>query len=135
MRLRLFFGAVLVCALVSVNGATAADAAPKRVFKGKTAQKRNIRLDVRPGSIKVIRFKARLACRDGTTLIVDESGFVRTPIRRGRFRDVQVGRTDEVFFRGTVKRRVVRGRLRVKDKLRNGVRCRSRWIRFTVRPR
>jgi hypothetical protein len=135
MRLRLFYVALLACALASVNGAAAAEAATKRVYKGKTAQKRSIRIDVRRGSIKVLHFKARLACRDGSVLIVDESGFLRTPVRGGRFRDLQVGRTDEVSIRGIVRRGVVRGRLRVKDKLNSGVRCRSRWIAFSARSR
>jgi len=135
MRFRLFLAAILVCALVSVDGASLAGAAPKRVFKGKTAQKRQIHVAVLRGGIKVLRFKARLACRDGSALIVTESGFLRTPVRKGRFRDVQVGKTDEVFIRGKANRRLVRGRLRVKDKLNNGVRCQSRWIKFSARPK
>ena len=136
MRFKLFIGAVLTCALVSANVAVAAEAAPKRVFKGSTAQKRAIWVAVQPRSIRILRFKAQLSCRDGSRLIVDESGFLRTPVRgNGSFRDVQVGRTDEVFIRGQLRRGVVRGKLRVTDKLNSGVRCNSRWIRFSAKPR
>jgi hypothetical protein len=134
MRLRLVLGAVLGCALVSINGATVADAAVERIFTGRTAQQLSIRLGVDPEGITMIRFKARLTCRGGSFLTVDESGFQWTPVKRGRFRDVQVGRTDEVFFRGRVGPRSVRGRLRVKDRLGNGVRCSSPWIGFRARP-
>jgi len=135
MRFRLLIGASLICALFAVDVA-AADAATKRVFKGNTAQDRSIRVAVMPRSIKIMRFKAELRCRDGSILIVDESGFLRTSVRRnGSFRDAQFGRTDEVFIRGKKRKRVVRGRLRVKDKLNNGTRCSSRWIKFTAKQR
>jgi hypothetical protein len=135
MRFKLWTGALLVCALLTANGATAG-AAQKRVFKGSTAQDRGIRVAVTKRSIQIKRFKIRLSCRDGSILILDESGFLRTPVRRnGRFRDAQYGRTDEVLIRGRVSRGVVRGRLRVKDKLNSGVRCRSQWVAFTARPR
>lgn len=138
MRFRLFMGAMMICALVAAETAPAASAAPKRVFKGKTAQKRTVRLVVRPNStLKMLRFKARLKCRNGMVLIVDERGFVPTRIRRnGRFKDVQVGRTDEVFFRGRVRSRMVRGTIRVKDRLhKRGPRCASRWIKFRAKVR
>ena len=82
------------------------------------------------------RFKIELGCRDGSRLILDESGFLRTPVRgNGSFRDVQYGRTDTVYIRGKMSGKSVRGRLRVKDKLRNGVRCHSRWVSFRVKQR
>jgi hypothetical protein len=135
MRFSPIAGAMIACALLAVGGATTAGAAPKRVYKGSTAQDRNIRIAVQPRSIKILRFKAELRCRDGSILVLDESGFLRTPVRKGRFHDAQYGRTDEVFIRGTRRKGVVRGRLRVKDKLKGGVRCNSRWIKFTVRAR
>lgn len=137
MRSRLFLGALLVVALVAGQATPAASAASKRVYKGKTAQKRNVRLTVRGNTLKLRYFKAKLKCRNGTALIVTETGFVRTPIRRnGRFRDVQVGKTDEVFFQGRVRGKVVRGRLRVKDRLhKRGPRCASRWIPFRAKLR
>ena len=135
MRLKLWTGALLACALLAANGVIAG-AAPKRVFKGSTAQDRGIRVAVAPRSIQIKRFKIELRCKDGSLLILDESGFLRTPVRRnGRFRDVQHGRSDTVFIRGEMRGKAVHGRLRVKDRLKNGVRCGSRWVRFTARPR
>jgi hypothetical protein len=133
MRFRLAIGAMTVCALIlAAEGAPLAGAAPKRVYKGKTAQKRPVRITMRGHTLKMRHFTARLKCRNGDKLVVEESGFVRTPIRGGgRFHDVQVGSTDEVFFRGRVRGKVVRGRLRVKDRLhKGGPRCASRWIKF-----
>jgi hypothetical protein len=129
---------MMVCALMlAAEGAPLASAASKRVYKGKTAQKRPMRITVRGNKLKVRRFVAQLKCRNGVRLIVTETGFVRTPIRRGgRFRDVQVGRTDEVRFRGRVRGKVVRGRVHVKDRLhKRGPRCASRWIKFRARLR
>jgi len=138
MRFRLAIGAMMVCALMlAVEGAPLAGAAPKRVYKGKTAQKRPVRITMRGNTLKLRHFTAALRCRNGVRLIVSESGFVRTPIRRnGRFRDVQVGRTDEVFFKGRVRGKVVRGKVRVKDRLhKRGTRCASKWIGFRARLR
>jgi hypothetical protein len=133
MRIRLVVAACLACSLITTEAAAPAVAAPKRVFKGKTAQKRKVRLAVGRNSMKMLRFTIDLQCRNGTTLVVDESGFQPTPLRGRRFRDVQFGRTDTVFFRGRVTARGVRGRLRVKDRLKSGVRCSSRWVAFRAR--
>lgn len=137
MRFRLLVGALMVCALVGAEAAPVAGAAPKRVYKGKTKQKRPVRLTARGDTIKLRHFKARLKCRDGSILVVDESGFQRTRLRNGgRFHDIQVGSTDEVFFKGRVGSNAVRGKLRVKDRLgKHGPRCRSRWIKFGARKR
>jgi hypothetical protein len=51
------------------------------------------------------------------------------------FRDTQFGRTDTVRFRGRMTRKAVRGRIRVIDKPRKGVRCQSRWVKFRATPR
>jgi hypothetical protein len=135
MRFRLFAGAMIVCAFVAAQAVPFAGAAPKRVFKGKTAQKHSVRLTVSGRKLKLRHFKAQLNCRDGSMLVVDESGFQRTRIRnKGKFHDVQVGSTDEVLFKGRVTSRVVRGKIRVKDRLRKGgPRCTSRWINFRAR--
>jgi hypothetical protein len=111
------------------------DAAPKRVYKGKTKQRHKMKVSVRGNKLKVLHFKANLKCKDGSTLIVDERGFKPTKIRgNGRFKDVQVGTTDEVFIKGKRKGKVVRGKVRVKDRLRKGgVRCHSHWVKFTAR--
>jgi len=130
-------GAIVACGALSAAAVATADAAPRRVYKGKTAQRHPMKVMVRGNSLKILHFKANLRCRDGSTLIVDERGFVRTPIRsNGRFRDIQVGRTDEVFIKGKRRGRVVRGKVRVKDELRKGgVKCKSRWLKFTARVR
>jgi hypothetical protein len=133
MRFRLGIGATMVCALiVAAVGAPLAGAAPKRVYKGKTAQKRTVRITRRGNTIELRHFTAALRCRNGARLIVAESGFQRTRLHGGRFHDAQVGSTDEVLFRGAVHGKAVRGRIRVKDHLRgkHSPRCASRWLKF-----
>jgi hypothetical protein len=121
---------LLALGVVAVQPAAAAEAA---VFKGRTAQKRAITIAGDSKSIKVMRFKAELKCRNGTLLVVDESGFLRTPLRGGKFRDRQFGSTDTVWFRGRRSGKAIRGQLRVTDKLGGGARCNSRWVKFTAR--
>jgi len=128
----------MVCALMlAAVGAPFAGAAPKRLYKGKTTQKRPVRITMRGNTLKLRHFTAQLKCKGGARLIVDESGFQRTPLRPGgRFHDVQVGSTDEVFFGGSVSRKVVRGRIRVTDRLhKGGPRCASHWLKFHARLR
>jgi len=128
----------MVCALMlAAEGAPFAGAAPKRVYKGKTAQKRPVRITKRGNTIKLRHFAAALKCRNGVRLVVSESGFVPTPLRgNGSFNDVQVGKTDEVFFKGRVRGKLVRGKVRVKDRLhKRGPRCASKWIGFRARLR
>jgi hypothetical protein len=135
MRLRLISSAIMVCALAALSGAEAG-AASKRVYKGKTVQKHRIRAAVSGNKLKVLHFKARLRCRDGSVLVVDESGFLPTPIRgNGKFHDVQVGSTDRVLLKGKIRGRVVRGKIRVIDKLRSGVKCNSSLVKFTAKRR
>jgi hypothetical protein len=137
MRFRLLFGAAMACALVTAQGVAFAGGTPKRVYKGKTRQRRVVRLSARGNSMKLHHFTAKLKCRDGSILIDEESGFQRTRLRRGgRFHDVQVGSTDEVFFKGRVRNDVIHGKIRVTDRLgKHGVRCRSGWIGFSARER
>jgi hypothetical protein len=137
MRFRLLSGALMVCALVAAEATPFAAAAPKRVYKGKTKQKRPVRLTARGDTVKLRHFKARLKCRDGSVLVVDESGFQRTKLRHGgRFDDVQVGSTDEVFFKGRVGSKAVHGKIRVTDRLgKRGPKCRSNWIKFGAKKR
>ncbi|HET7053370.1 MAG TPA: hypothetical protein VFI09_05575 [Solirubrobacterales bacterium] len=127
----------MVCALiVAAVGAPSAGAAPKRLYKGKTTQKRPVRITMRGNTLKLRHFTAQLKCKGGARLIVDESGFQRTRLHGAHFNDVQVGNTDEVFFRGAVQRKVVSGRIRVKDRLhKRGPRCASRWLKFHARLR
>lgn len=133
MRLRIALSAVLACGAVAVGG-MAAEAAPKKTFKGKTAQKRPVKIALRGGKVDIIHFKARLKCRNGDILILDERGFLPTPVKgNGKFRDKQFGKTDTVLLRGRLRGRVVRGKLRVFDKLRGGLRCKSNWIKFKAK--
>lgn len=132
---RVIAGAVLACGLMLTSSVSLVDAAPKRVYKGKTKQRHKMKVSVSGDKLKILHFKANLKCRNGSTLIVDERGFQPTKIRgNGRFKDVQVGSTDEVFIKGKRKGKVVRGKIRVKDRLhKGGARCHSRWIKFTAR--
>jgi len=133
MRFRLAVGALMVCALaLAAEGAPFAGAAPKRLYKGKTAQKRPLRITKSGRTIKLRHFTAALRCKNGARLIVTESGFQRTRLKGNRFNDVQVGNTDEVFFRGAVRGKVVVGHLRVKDHLKGkrSPRCASKWLKF-----
>lgn len=132
MRLRIAMSAVLACGAVAVGGMVA-EAAPKKTYKGKTAQKKPVKLAVRGRTIDILHFKARLKCRNGDALILDEGGFLPTPMKRnGKFRDKQYGKTDTVLFRGRLRGRKVRGKLRVFDRL-GRVKCRSNWIKFTAK--
>lgn len=127
---------VILCGLLALGlvGAELTATAQAATFKGSTAQKRSIRIAASGKSIKVLRFKAELKCRDGTLLVDDESGFLRTPLGKGgKFSDRQFGSTDTVWFRGRRKGKTISGRLRVTDKLGSGVRCNSGWVKFTAR--
>jgi len=133
MRLRIALSAAMACGAVAVGGMTA-EAAPKKMFKGKTAQKRPVKIAVSGNRIDIIHFKARLKCSNGDILILDERGFLPTPVKgNGKFRDKQFGRTDTVLIRGRLRGRVVSGRIRVIDRLRGGLRCKSNWIKFTAK--
>ena len=103
-------------------------------YRGKTSQRYGIQISVTPGRITLIRFKAKLLCRDGSYLFGDASDFEATRLKRGgRFADTQYGKTDVVSWRGRLSSRKVKGTLRVKDRLKSGVRCDSQPVRFTAR--
>ncbi len=104
------------------------------LYKGKTAQK--LKIAIAPAGehrIKLLRFKIRLRCRDGSLLYDDLSDFEPARLKRdGRFSDLQAGPSDEVIWRGRVRGRKVDGQLRVKDRLENGVPCDSGSVGFAV---
>ncbi|MEZ5078848.1 MAG: hypothetical protein R2725_15570 [Solirubrobacterales bacterium] len=131
MLRRLILCGLLALGLVGVQAGMAEAA----TYEGKTAQKRSIRIAGNAKSIEVKRFKVELKCRNGTVLVDDESGFLRTPLRQGRFEDRQFGSTDTVWFRGRRKGKRISGKLRVTDKLGSGVRCNSGWVKFDARLR
>jgi hypothetical protein len=136
MLLRLFLAGALVCGLLVTGAAASAESAEARKFTGRTAQRYRIVMDVKGRSVKLLRFDIKVSCRRAPNLILAESGFLRTRVRnRGMFRDTQFGRTDTVRFRGRMTRKAVRGRIRVIDKPRKGVRCQSRWVKFRATPR
>lgn len=125
--------ATLACAvaLVSVAGAAGGGG----TYKGRTAQKRPVQVAVAARSVTLVRVKIRLRCLDGGVLYDDLSDFQPTDLRsRGRFSDVQYGSTDVVHWRGRVRARSVRGKIRVKDRLRSGVTCDSGFVGFAARP-
>jgi hypothetical protein len=135
MLVRLILGGMLACSFVALDAAASADPVSARTFKGKTAQGYRIKLAVKGGAFKILRFEADLKCRDGSTLLLEESGFLWTKVGgNGMFRDAQFGRTDSVYFKGRLNERRIRGRVRLTDKLRGGIRCSSRWIRFGATP-
>lgn len=139
MRIRTILSMAMACALVTVNatqGPAAAAGAERMTMKGRTGQRYLIALRAHGRAVEIMRFTIKLSCRDGSVLIDEESGFQRTPVRRGgSFHDDQFGSTDEVLFGGRLRGRAARGRVRVKDRLGSGVRCDSHWVRFLAHAR
>jgi len=122
------------CALLAVVAISAAQA-PTGAYRGTTEQNRKVQLRVTAHTVTLIRLKIRLRCLDGSILYDDLSDFAPTRLQtRGRFADVQVGPTDEVLWRGRVRARSVRGKLRVKDKVAGNVSCDSGFVGFAARP-
>ena len=116
---------------------TDADAlAPKAgTYKGKTKQGRGIVFRLNHGQLDLRHFSIKLRCRDGSILIDQESGFEPSTLRaNGSFREYQFGSTDKVWFRGRVNDRLVRGRIKVKDRW-GHIRCNSGWVRFSAKRR
>ena len=130
---RMMLSGVLACSLVAVTALGPADAAQRKTLRGKTSQGYKIRAAVKNRSVDILGFKAQLSCRDGSKLVLDESGFLNTPVSKGGgFRDTQYGSSDTVYIRGAVKGHRVRGKLKVKDKI-GRVKCRSKWLKFNLR--
>jgi hypothetical protein len=120
----------LVVALACLPAVAGAAGAGK--VRGRTSQGRAVRLAVSHSKLKMLRFTAKLRCRDGSILVDDESGFRPTKVKGGKFSDRQVGSTDAVLFKGKLASGAVRGRLRVRDRV-GGTRCDSHWFSFTAR--
>lgn len=133
MILRLVLSGALVCGLLA--GQAAGAEARGESFEGRTAQGHKIKIRKQgKRAIRLVRFNADLNCRDGTSLLLIESGFLWTKLRGdGRFKDVQYGRTDTVRFQGKATKRRISGRVRLEDRLgKKKVRCTSRWIKFSA---
>lgn len=126
--------AVFALALVDAGGFAQAQGRGKLAL-GKTSQGRGMGVRVHDRSVQMLDFNALLKCRDSSTLIVEEGGFLPIRMRsNGGFRDVQYGRTDRVWLRGKVGKRWVRGHLRVTDRW-GKIKCNSRWFKFAARIR
>jgi hypothetical protein len=123
---------VAAAATAPVAGAAARGGRPS-VMAGHTAQGRSVRVAIGRRSVDLKHFKIRLRCRGGYVLIVDESGFERSRLRRNRrIHDHQVGSTDDVYVRGRLGNHHLHGAIRVRDRL-GRHRCDSHWVRFSVR--
>ena len=133
MLKRTVLSGVVACSLMAIGIAAPTEAAKRNTLRGQTHQGMGIRLAVMDRAVKILRFKIDLRCRDGSTLQVDESGFLKTPLRsNGSFKDVQYGSTDTVYMRGRATGKTATGLLRVTDKLNSGVRCKSKWVKFNA---
>lgn len=117
----------LGCAALAVD--TVGAAPQPGPLMGKTRQGRNIRLQLQQNHVQIKRFTIEARCRDGSELIIEESGFEPTPLRNGRVSDYQYGKTDKVWIRGQMKGRQLRGKIRVTDRF-GRVKCNSGWVRF-----
>lgn len=136
MLVRLVVGGALALGLLTTDAAALVGSAEARMYKGKTAQGRPIKILVKERAFRIHAFDIELKCRDGSWLLLEEGGFLWTkPKANGSFRDAQFGNTDSIYFRGRVSKRQVRGRLRVTDKEKRGPMCSSRWIPFHATPR
>lgn len=135
MLRRAMLGMAMMCVVGSVcAGEAAGFPAMRQPMRGRTGQHYRVTLRARGQTIEIIRFTIKLACRDGSTLIDEESGFQRISLRRGnRFLGDQFGSTDEVLIGGRLRGHTAHGSVRVTDRLGNGVRCDSHWVRFQAR--
>jgi hypothetical protein len=131
-----FLTTALACALGCAALAVDAGAAESDygVLKGRTKQGRTMRLVLHRDSVQIKHFAIELRCRDGSILVDDESGFLPTPLQGGRIRDHQVGNTDDVWIRGRLSGRRLRGTVRVRDRV-GKVKCDSRWVGFQAKLR
>lgn len=136
MLLRLIATGVVACGLIATNSIAMTDSAAAGLAKGKTAQGYGIKLQVKARTFRIHAFDIELRCRDRTTLLLEEGGFLWTKMKpNGRFRDAQFGKTDSVYFRGRVNERRISGQVRVTDKEKGGPFCASRWIAFNATAR
>lgn len=135
MLLRMLVTGLIACGLLAADSAAGVDQAGARLFKGKTAQGHRIKLQVKEGIFRIHTFDADLRCHDGTSLLIEEGGFLWTKTKpNGHFRDAQFGDTDSVYFRGRLTGRRIRGQVRVTDKGKGEPFCASRWIKFSATP-
>ena len=123
----------LGCASLTLGVAAAKPKHGGTAMKGRTKQGRVIHLARHHRTVQLKHFSIQLRCHDGSVLIDTESGFLPTPVKAGgRLHDHQVGSTDDVWLRGKLHGRVVRGKIRVHDRV-GKIRCDSRWVPFHAR--
>jgi len=133
MLVRLIVSAAIAFGLIASEAAALADSASARMYKGKTAQGYRMKVVGKERTFRIHTFEVDLKCRDGSTLQLEEGGFLWTKVKpNGSFRDSQFGKTDSVYFRGRMTEKGIRGRLRVTDKEKRGPMCASRWIAFNA---
>jgi len=128
-----FLAAFVVCAVLMGAALAVADRGSGR-FTGKTKQGYDLHFSLDRNQVDLIRVKVKLRCRNGGLLYDDLSDFEPAALSpSGRFDDLQLGSTDEVHWRGVVNGARARGSIRVKDKLKSGVRCDSGNVGFVAR--
>ena len=129
------FAACLIVSFVAtaIPGGLALAASNGRAnYVGKTTQHKKIRVRANSKRLWLKSFAIKLNCRDGSTLVDQESGFEPSPLRHGQFKDTQYGSTDTVVYSGRVRGSKVTGILRVRDRV-GKVRCASPKVKFTAR--
>jgi hypothetical protein len=136
MLVRLIVSGAIAFGLIASEAAALTDKASARMYKGKTAQGYRMKVVAKARTFRIHVVDVELKCRDGSWLLLEEGGFLWTKVKpNGSFRDAQFGKTDSVYFRGTMTEKRIRGRIRVTDKEKRGPKCASRWIAFNATPR
>ena len=127
--------AALLAAAFFASGATAGGQKSVHLtYRGKTSQKKPIRIAVAPGRITLLSLGARLLCRDGSVLNANAAGFEATKLSGGgHFSDLQYGAGNTVSWQGRARPGKVVGRLRITARLKGGVHCDSQPVRFAVK--
>jgi hypothetical protein len=120
--------------MAAVEASAMAAAGGQTRYVGKTKQHRSIRLQANAKQVRMQSFTIELHCRDGSSLVDQESGFEPSALRGGKFSDTQYGSTDTVKFKGKVRGSKITGTLKVKDKV-GKVKCVSPTVKFTARAR
>ncbi len=120
-------------ALIATQSQAARHQARPATYRGESSQGKAIQITASKSQLTLVRFKVRMLCRDGSLLFGDASDFQASPLKaNGAFSDTQYGTTDTVAYKGRLKGERITGTLRVKDRLRSGVRCDSGPVSFTA---
>jgi hypothetical protein len=125
--------AALALCLAAASSSPAATTKAHGPFGGKTAQGFKIRTRIAGRSLYLVRVKVKLRCHDGGLLYDDLSDFEASALdASGNFSDVQFGLSDEVSWKGRLKKNRLQGTLRVTDKVEGGVKCDSGTVHFSA---